>query len=43
MKNQKAYKVILNSYLRLAGNLMLKKNKSYGLPIDDLIHEGVLV
>ena len=34
-------KVILNSYLRLAVSFA-KKYKSYGLPIDDLIHEGVL-
>ena len=32
---------ILNSYLRLAVSYA-RKYSSYGLPIDDLIHEGVL-
>ena len=33
--------VILNAYLRLAVSYA-KKFKSYGVPLDDLIHEGVL-
>ena len=40
-RNSESLKVILNSYLRLAVSFA-KKYKSYGLPIDDLIHEGVL-
>ncbi len=40
-RDQKSLQVILNSYLRLAVSYA-KKYKSYGLPIDDLIHEGVL-
>ena len=32
---------ILNSYLRLAVSYA-RKYTSYGLPLDDLIHEGVL-
>lgn len=40
-RNQKSLKIILNSYLRLAVSYA-KKYKNYGLPIDDLIHEGVL-
>ena len=40
-RNSESLKVILNSYLRLAVSYA-KKYKSYGLPIDDLIHEGVL-
>ena len=39
MKN--LLKIILNAYLRLAVSYA-KKYKSYGLPLDDLIHEGVL-
>ncbi len=38
---QKSLQIIMNSYLRLAVSYA-KKYKSYGLPIDDLIHEGVL-
>ena len=34
-------KIILNAYLRLAVSYA-RKYKSYGLPLDDLIHEGVL-
>ncbi len=40
-KNPKALQKILNSYLRLAVSYA-RKYSSYGLPIDDLIHEGVL-
>tara|TARA_B100000575_G_scaffold190872_1_gene153965 strand:+ start:7596 stop:8462 length:867 start_codon:yes stop_codon:yes gene_type:complete len=40
-KNPIALKKILNSYLRLAISFA-RKYSSYGLPIDDLIHEGVL-
>ena len=40
-RNSESLKVILNSYLRLAVSYA-KKYKSYGLPLDDLIHEGVL-
>ena len=40
-KNPKALQRILNSYLRLAVSYA-RKYTSYGLPIDDLIHEGVL-
>ena len=40
-RDQKSLQIILNSYLRLAVSYA-KKYKSYGLPIDDLIHEGVL-
>ncbi len=40
-RKSESLKVILNSYLRLAVSYA-KKYKSYGLPIDDLIHEGVL-
>ncbi len=40
-RDQKSLQVILNSYLRLAVSYA-KKYKSYGLPLDDLIHEGVL-
>ena len=35
------FKKFLNSYLRLAISYA-RKYSSYGLPIDDLIHEGVL-
>ncbi len=40
-KNPKSLQKILNSYLRLAVSFA-RKYSSYGLPIDDLIHEGVL-
>ena len=40
-QNPKALQRILNSYLRLAVSYA-RKYSSYGLPIDDLIHEGVL-
>ena len=40
-RNPKALQKILNSYLRLAVSYA-RKYSSYGLPIDDLIHEGVL-
>ena len=40
-KNPKALQKILNAYLRLAVSYA-RKYSSYGLPIDDLIHEGVL-
>ena len=40
-RNSESLKVILNSYLRLAVSYA-RKYKSYGLPLDDLIHEGVL-
>ncbi len=40
-KNPIALQKILNSYLRLAVSYA-RKFTSYGLPIDDLIHEGVL-
>ena len=40
-KNPKALQKILNSYLRLAVSYA-RKYSSYGLSIDDLIHEGVL-
>ena len=40
-RNSESLKVILNSYLRLAVSFA-KKYKSYGLPLDDLIHEGVI-
>ena len=40
-RQSESLKVILNSYLRLAVSYA-RKYKSYGLPIDDLIHEGVL-
>ncbi|MBD1147400.1 RNA polymerase factor sigma-32 [Pelagibacterales bacterium SAG-MED31] len=40
-RNAKSLQVILNSYLRLAVSYA-RKYKSYGLPLDDLIHEGVL-
>ncbi len=40
-KTPKSLQKILNSYLRLAVSYA-KKYSSYGLPIDDLIHEGVL-
>ena len=40
-RNSKSLQVIMNAYLRLAVSYA-RKYKSYGLPIDDLIHEGVL-
>ena len=40
-KNPKSLQKILNSYLRLAVSYA-RKYSSYGLAIDDLIHEGVL-
>ena len=40
-RNPKSLQQILNSYLRLAVSYA-RKYSSYGLPIDDLIHEGVL-
>jgi len=40
-RNPKSLQKILNSYLRLAVSYA-RKYSSYGLPIDDLIHEGVL-
>ncbi len=40
-KNPKALQKILNSYLRLAISYA-RKYTSYGLSLDDLIHEGVL-
>ena len=40
-KNPRSLQNILNSYLRLAVSYA-RKYSSYGLPIDDLIHEGVL-
>ncbi len=40
-KNPKSLQKILNSYLRLAVSYA-RKYSSYGLPVDDLIHEGVL-
>ena len=40
-KNPKSLQKIINAYLRLAVSYA-RKYSSYGLPIDDLIHEGVL-
>ncbi len=40
-QNPKSLQKILDSYLRLAVSFA-KKYSNYGLPIDDLIHEGVL-
>ena len=40
-RKSKSLQIILNSYLRLAVSYA-RKYKNYGLPIDDLIHEGVL-
>ena len=40
-KTPKSLQKILNSYLRLAISYA-RKYSSYGLPVDDLIHEGVL-
>ena len=40
-RDSKSLQIILNSYLRLSVSYA-RKYKSYGLPLDDLIHEGVL-
>ena len=40
-KDQDALQKILDSYLRLAVSFA-RKFKNYGLPIEDLIHEGTL-
>ena len=40
-RDSNSLKIILNAYLRLAVSYA-KKYKSYGLPLDDLIHEGIL-
>jgi RNA polymerase sigma factor, sigma-70 family len=40
-RKSNSLQIILNSYLRLAVSYA-RKYKSYGLPLDDLIHEGVL-
>ena len=40
-RNSISLKIILNAYLRLAVSYA-RKYKNYGLPLDDLIHEGVL-
>jgi len=40
-KDQKSLKRILNSYLRLAVSYA-RKYRHYGIPLEDLIHEGVL-
>ncbi len=40
-RDPESLKVVLNAYLRLAVSYA-RKYKSYGLPLDDLIHEGVL-
>jgi len=40
-KDQEALKKILYAYLRLAVSYA-RKYRNYGLPIDDLIHEGIL-
>jgi RNA polymerase sigma-32 factor len=40
-RNAVSLKIVLNSYLRLAVSYA-RKYKNYGLPLDDLIHEGVL-
>ena len=40
-KTPRSLQKILHSYLRLAISYA-RKYSSYGLPIDDLIHEGVL-
>ena len=40
-RESESLKVIINAYLRLAVSYA-RKYKSYGLPLDDLIHEGVL-
>jgi RNA polymerase sigma-32 factor len=40
-RDSNSLKIILNAYLRLAVSYA-RKYSSYGLPLDDLIHEGVL-
>ncbi len=40
-RDSKSLQIIMNAYLRLAVSYA-RKYKSYGLPLDDLIHEGVL-
>jgi RNA polymerase sigma-32 factor len=40
-KDEKCLKKILNSYLRLAVS-SARKYMHYGIPLDDLIHEGIL-
>jgi RNA polymerase sigma-32 factor len=40
-KNQRALQKILNAYMRLAVSYA-RKYVNYGLPLDDLIHEGIL-
>ena len=40
-RNSKSLTIILNAYLRLAVSYA-RKYTNYGLPLDDLIHEGVL-
>ena len=40
-KNQDALNKIMNAYLRLVVSIS-KKYLNYGLPLEDLIHEGVL-
>ena len=40
-RESKSHQIILNAYMRLAVSYA-RKYKSYGLPLDDLIHEGVL-
>ena len=40
-KDQKSLKKILNAYLRLAVS-SARKYMRYGIPLDDLIHEGIL-
>ena len=40
-RKSKSLQIIINAYLRLAVSYA-RKYKSYGLPLDDLIHEGVL-
>ena len=40
-QNKKSLQKILNAYMRLAVSFA-KKYTNYGLPLDDLIHEGIL-
>ena len=40
-QNQRSLQKILNSYMRLAVSYA-RKYTAYGLPLDDLIHEGIL-
>ena len=40
-RDETSLKIILNAYLRLAVSYA-RKYTSYGIPLDDLIHEGVL-